>query len=184
MKHAYVLIAALAATCAVAAAQTLPATTTVLIFSTGTMSIEDTLQGSCWTSSIASPRPNAYRCMAGNAIYDPCFSSSANRVSCPTDIFENRGIVMSLDKPLPAAGAAAATRPWALLLQSGAHCTAGTGTIVPGYPFYCSGGGAEEAVCSMPDLSNPAPAYFVTCAAVVNGNPSQPSSTLVKIAYL
>jgi hypothetical protein len=28
---------------------------------------------SCWTNSIASPRDDAFRCMTGNLIHDPCF---------------------------------------------------------------------------------------------------------------
>src|SRR5215831_8642310 len=30
--------------------------------------------GDCWTESIAVDRPEAWRCAAGNAIYDPCFT--------------------------------------------------------------------------------------------------------------
>jgi hypothetical protein len=31
--------------------------------------------GNCWTGSIASSRKDAWRCMVGNRIYDPCFAN-------------------------------------------------------------------------------------------------------------
>src|ERR1700683_5134218 len=38
----------------------------------------DTKEGSCWTESIAAPRPGAWRCSVGNSISDPCFTGAGN----------------------------------------------------------------------------------------------------------
>jgi hypothetical protein len=33
-------------------------------------------EGNCWTNSIAVNRSDAWRCMLGNRIYDPCFEAT------------------------------------------------------------------------------------------------------------
>jgi hypothetical protein len=38
--------------------------------------IARTVTGYCWTSSNATDRTDAWRCMTGNYIYDPCFAAS------------------------------------------------------------------------------------------------------------
>ena len=35
--------------------------------------VTQTVRGHCWTGSLASPRRDAWRCLSGNFIYDPCF---------------------------------------------------------------------------------------------------------------
>lgn len=115
------------------------------------------IKGSCWTGSIATDRPGAWRCTAGDMIYDPCFSvlSAPAIVVCEADPFQKLGVALQLTKPLPAA---AKTRckdcVWALELADGSTCTvAGTGTLamVAGQPLRwdcpnpsCSGSGCPE----------------------------------------
>src|SRR5437868_7422416 len=59
------------------------------------------VKGYCWTGSLASSSANAYRCMVGNSIMDPCFFVSNKVVNCPQDLAANTGLVINLTKPLP-----------------------------------------------------------------------------------
>ena len=175
------LLCAFASATAVPTGQTVPASTKIVTFSARTMTKAGTESGSCWTTSIASTRSDAFRCMAGNEIHDPCFVAGAKSVACPTDVFEGKGIVMTLDKPLPPAASPQAPRPWAMLLAGGAKCTLGTGTVVAGYPYYCSG---ENGVCAAPNAGKPyAAAYFVACAKIVGDKPVPAGKTLAKTLY-
>lgn len=57
-----------------------------------------TISGSCWTGSEGARRSDAWRCMSGNYIYDPCFSGPPTWVACPS----GKGVIrMNLTKPLP-----------------------------------------------------------------------------------
>lgn len=57
-----------------------------------------TISGSCWTGSETSQRSDAWRCMSGNATYDPCFSGPTTWVACPS----GTGVIrMNLSKQLP-----------------------------------------------------------------------------------
>ncbi len=81
----------------------------------------DPQEGSCWTSSLAVWREDAWRCMVGNDIYDPCFSSG-DSVTCgaspvpPTD-----GFPLTLTEPLPAPQVPpdAASHAWMVELPDG-----------------------------------------------------------------
>jgi hypothetical protein len=91
-------------------------------------------KGSCWTGSIAVLRNGAWRCMAGNRIYDPCFSvaSLPGAVVCGADpALTKPGFVMELTKPLPAADLPARVepKPWIIRLADGTVCEKLTGTI-------------------------------------------------------
>ena len=107
-----------------------------------------TVQGYCWTSSNASMRSDAYRCMIGNSIMDPCFAVSAKVVHCPQNLVANTGTIIALTKPLPEGNPHAIAGPWTFQLAggSGIMCNAGTGTVVGNYPFYCQG----NLVCTAP----------------------------------
>lgn len=87
--------------------------------------------GDCWTSSIASPRNDAWRCMVGNAIHDPCFATTNNKiVVCydnPSDA--QSSIAISLTKPLPNNNSAQKYLPIFLKLADGSTCTPFTGTL-------------------------------------------------------
>ncbi|HXW75829.1 MAG TPA: hypothetical protein VEJ20_00300, partial [Candidatus Eremiobacteraceae bacterium] len=93
--------------------------------------VSSRVRGSCWEGSMADyARSDAWRCMSGNDIYDPCFSGKLNgslAVVCG-DPWSNRVVVMSLSAALPAANAPeAGADPWALELGDGARCALITG---------------------------------------------------------
>ena len=54
------------------------------------------VSGSCWTFSLASPRPGVWRCTSDNRIYDPCFSppDETGYVVCSS-------VKLNLTEPLP-----------------------------------------------------------------------------------
>lgn len=103
--------------------------------------------GECWTSSNAVVRPGAWRCMVGNGIYDPCFSTPrlSGAVICDANPATGaQGFVLKLTKPLPQSspGVPSQPRPWLLRLADGSRCEILTGTIafVAGLdvPYGCS----------------------------------------------
>ena len=83
--------------------------------------------GSCWENSAVTPRDDAWRCLVGNDIYDPCFSSAFayGVVVCPTP-WNDTGVEIQLAKPLPTASSHRAPsrtmRPWAIQTVAGADC--------------------------------------------------------------
>jgi hypothetical protein len=129
---------------------------TIVTYHPTHMRITRVLHGNCWTGSIAAPRRDAFRCMTGNQIYDPCFEQNAARAACPTDVIADRGIAI-LVSGFPQNPVSAPASAWALELQNHAVCGAITGAGLAGYPFGCSG----PLMCSAPRRihSN----YAVTC---------------------
>ena len=135
-----------------------PLTATQQIIFTGvtasglpSLSITQTIAGSCWEGSVAADRSDAYRCStSGDDIYDPCFAlPGMGFVVCPTDggPWDGTAIEMTLTKPLPvntAADRGTSGLPWAIELANGARCTAQTGTtnVVDGMSgeYTCSNG--------------------------------------------
>lgn len=97
--------------------------------------VAERVTGACWTASLAVGQADAWRCMAGNAISDPCFLSSRDKnvVACVRDPFSRTVTLMQLTKPLPwrsPGKPGTAGPPWALRLANGATCgflTGGTG---------------------------------------------------------
>jgi hypothetical protein len=91
--------------------------------------------GSCWTASLASAsRPDAWRCMAGNSIHDPCFVGPAGAdqvAACLQSPWSSRVTLLTLSGPLPGNAARPGNlldgSPWALELASGERCTMLTG---------------------------------------------------------
>jgi heat shock protein HslJ len=103
-------------------------------------------EGSCFTSAVGLGREDAYRCMVGNEIYDPCFVvNDVPTVVCganPTtgDI----GFVLALTEPLPAPETGTVAKPWLIELPDGQVCGLMTGTV-PGVedriaPYGCPDG--------------------------------------------
>jgi len=90
------------------------------------------VRGSCWTGSIAAQRADAWRCMVGNDIHDPCYaaSTSARVVYCPTSNI-TRLLAIALTKPLPLdqanRGGTAQALPTMIRLVGGATCWFETG---------------------------------------------------------
>lgn len=106
--------------------------------------------GYCWTSSIPSRRPDAFRCFQGNLIRDPCYATGRGYVLCPLGFPSQRVLRLRLTKPLPRKQAnppGPPTRgdPIAVRLPSGRVCgflqgaTSGIGGMRVNYG--CAGGG-------------------------------------------
>ena len=89
------------------------------------------VSGSCFASSAAATRSDAWRCMVDSSIYDPCFSLPGNTSSlvCVENPLDSSTFVtMTLTKPLPAASPVPAeTHPWFLQLADGTVCNFFTG---------------------------------------------------------
>ena len=107
MKHVIsaVIVVAMAGL-AILPAAAKPGATKVVSYSAAGMKGK-AVKGSCWTGSIASTRSDAFRCMIGNSIMDPCFKVSNKVVNCPQSLAMNTGVIIKLSKPLPEANAQA-----------------------------------------------------------------------------
>jgi hypothetical protein len=113
--------------------------------------VSATVRGYCWTGSLASDRSDGWRCMAGNEIIDPCFSSAKARgmVLCSANGPWSSSLVeIKLTKQLPGNYAnrgkpSTAGLPWALLTTSGWKCEMDTGAtaVVDGVRlnYFCAG---------------------------------------------
>ena len=92
-------------------------------------------QGTCdMGESLALDRSDAWRCMVGNEIFDPCFSLAqhAGRVICDADPTHPTGIVVVLPGPLPTHAPAHNAQAWMLKLGDGTICgflTGATGGV-------------------------------------------------------
>jgi hypothetical protein len=83
------------------------------------------VSGTCaMGESLAVSRTDAWRCMVGNIIYDPCFASAphATSVICGALPSHPYGITVRLAKPLPAHSPVRAAQPWLLQLGDGTTC--------------------------------------------------------------
>lgn len=87
--------------------------------------------GNCFASSLAATRADAFRCMAGNVIYDPCFTIPGNShaVLCVRDPLDSStNVLMNLTQPLPAPEPVPSqTHPWYLQMADGTVCNFFTG---------------------------------------------------------
>jgi hypothetical protein len=93
-------------------------------------SVAKKAQGSCWSGSIGSSRPDAWRCMTGNIIIDPCFAPTMDThiVYCPDSLAPKHLLALVLTKRLPLdhanqGSATASGRPTSLTLAGGATCS-------------------------------------------------------------
>lgn len=89
--------------------------------------------GNCWTSSnVASGNMTAYRCMSGNNIYDPCFTTEAKRVVCGVTPFnDTNSFELKLTEPLPVNSESnnqSAFSNWMIELENGVRCSKFSGT--------------------------------------------------------
>jgi eukaryotic-like serine/threonine-protein kinase len=111
-----------------------------------TVAVGHRTSGHCWEGSLAAPAATTYRCLAGNAILDPCFASAAAahpaKVACFTDPW-SKATLLTLTHRLPSQHQPPA-RPWAAVLADGARCIAATGTAPfvhgVGLGYACSDG--------------------------------------------
>lgn len=98
-------------------------------------------RGYCFSGSSTAARGDAWRCITGNELDDPCFSTSigAPSVICPAAPWQNTGVEIRLTKPLPSRYAnhevpSLHSQPWALELYDGQRCllASGASTTVEG----------------------------------------------------
>jgi hypothetical protein len=113
--------------------------------------VTGTLRGHCWSGSLATERQDAWRCLSGNLIYDPCFSSANAKgiVLCPaTGPWSASTIEIKLTSKLPAnygnkGKPSTSGLPWALVTTQGWKCrlTTGASTVVDGKRanYFCTG---------------------------------------------
>lgn len=119
--------------------------------------VKETLTGTCISSSAATAvRPDAWRCMAGNQIIDPCFEnllgSDQKTLACPANGPWSTDVnTFKLSQALPARKGdnkeplLLKAMPWALELANGEHCAMLTGATAPTagmrINYGCTGGG-------------------------------------------
>jgi hypothetical protein len=100
-----------------------PATKTVVFHPRGVQG--KPLAGSCaMGESLALPRADAWRCIVGNIIYDPCFSTTphATAVICDASPFKPIGIRVQLPTPLPTHPPVNGQQVWMMQLGNGVIC--------------------------------------------------------------
>lgn len=95
--------------------------------------------GFCWMHSIKLDRADAWRCVAINEIYDPCFtiaSSNLSSIVCGVDPSENnKGFLLKLTQPMSEKLAvtplknSAKAKVWLVNLQDGKVCSPYSGTM-------------------------------------------------------
>jgi len=115
-----------------------------------TVSVTKTVAGECFTGSTISHRSDAWRCIDGNELQDPCFAAALNSraVICPQSGPWRVAIRLNLTKGLPAASNVSSeplrAPAWALELTNGARCpfVAGATSIVADlrYNYQCTDG--------------------------------------------
>lgn len=108
-----------------------------------------TLRGSCWVGSIGLPRPDAWRCMVGNEILDPCLESPRGDTVPLVCLAGTATVRLRLTKPLPLKERNRPEKtffPWRLVLAGGDVCERFTGTAAgvvqgQGLVYGCTSGG-------------------------------------------
>ena len=136
-----------------------------------------TVAGKCWESSLADPGAgDAWRCMVGNVIEDPCFSASAQAatVACLGTPWDSQVTVIQLTAPLPAPSSPSPAlghpAPWGMQLADGEHCTLLTGTLPQGsgltMAYACTNG-----LASIPTMTTQP--WSVTTISTATGAQSQ-----------
>jgi hypothetical protein len=108
-----------------------------------------TAKGSCFTTSNVTTRSDAYRCMAANTIYDPCFFFNQTQVLCPIDgPWANSGLLLNAGSlpsgPSNQQDQGTGGQPWAVQLPSNVNCLeiSGATNLIAGQrlAYTCTGG--------------------------------------------
>ncbi len=118
-------------------------------------------RGSCVAGSLADPRPDAWRCLSGNQLQDPCFSGGGSSVICPEGTPDSRDALrLGLVKPLPRAranppGGSTSGYPW-VIETGGLYCYRAVGavSVLAGrrVSYECAG---ASVLAGRPDRSRP-----------------------------
>jgi hypothetical protein len=127
------------------------------------VSVTATVKGNCWTTSIVAERPDAYRCMVGNDIYDPCFGVSQAQALCPSGgPWTNRGLLLNSPPPSGQLNKDDGTSgpPWALQLSDGINCVelSGATEVIAGQTLSY---GCGEGVGLYGDVNRSAQAWTI-----------------------
>lgn len=127
-----------------------PEPTEVIAVQPSALSVVQEIEGHCWTGSLMTVRPDAWRCMEGDLIHDPCFSESDTDASviCPLrPPGHMTGAKMNLTEPLPVSYGHQDEDPssvWFLELADGTTCilTTGATAVIGGerVNYTCSDG--------------------------------------------
>ena len=120
------LIAAFVALAAAATASAAPAPTALehwTAFQGGRpdagIHVDQRGSGVCTEASAADPRADAWRCLDGTQVEDPCFSDGAAFVLCPFGTPDSRdALELRLTRPLPATRG----KPWVIVTTGGDYC--------------------------------------------------------------
>jgi hypothetical protein len=137
-----------------------------------------TKTGNCWVNSIAQPfREDAWRCMVGNSIYDPCFSTNQDGVVfCQMNPLKITSFIINLTEPLPTAKVPAEKQDnwaWFIKLKDGTYCSPFTGTRLPvgtDIAYYgCNSNFKSEQVVLVGDLRD-GDIWKATKAVLVQNN--------------
>jgi hypothetical protein len=108
--------------------------------------VTKTVRGFCWEGSLAADRDDAWRCLSGNDLFDPCFSSGKAKgiVLCVPAPWTRSGVKIKLTRPLPKPYAGKPSTkglPWGIKTTSGLRCVVATGaTAAIGHVranYYC-----------------------------------------------
>jgi len=140
-----------------------------------TIEIRTTRIGSCWEHSLAIGHSNAYRCVVGNEIHDPCYRLSDRSVACGGGL---RIVVPSLPNDAPAESHLAY-----FTLDNGVRCVRPTGTSWPDYPYGCG----QHLQCSEPhpkSLEGPMDDYYAVCGPIVRTQPPQISYGMLRAYHI
>jgi hypothetical protein len=139
-------------------------------------------EGNCWTNSIAIPRPDAWRCMIGNVIVDPCFAS-ADKSYAVCEANPARGVPgfrLKLTEPLPKPDVPAQSMTseynsgWLVQLADGTICRPVTGRSfeVQGKSanYYCENVQNGMEIVLLEGLNAEKPLWTAEKATVVQGS--------------
>jgi hypothetical protein len=118
-------------------------------------------RGYCFAGSLADPRADAWRCVLGKQIEDPCFSGGATLVLCPSGTPDSHdALELRLTKPLPPAqthrsGDPTRQDPW-VIVTAGAYCYRTTAASAPqtgrALSYICAG---ASVLAGSPDRAHP-----------------------------
>jgi len=151
-------------------------------------------QGYCWTNSIAAPRPDAWRCMAGNEIFDPCFQlQSGGSVLCnPNPAKGEEGFLLKLTQPLPSPETleerkdSAEGGGWLIELSDGTLCSPATGArgLVDGkiVTCYCENEHTGGNIVLLGDLDTSSPIWMAEKAIMDGGSGASKLLSSEKVA--
>jgi hypothetical protein len=96
--------------------------------------VRQSSNANCWEGAISSPRADAFRCSAGNIIYDPCILDPAGppRLACWLGPGPSRVVLVTPERPFPQLSHHGSANvkdsfPWLIELDNGQFCDDETG---------------------------------------------------------